>query len=174
MSDITAIFGILLTLGIAFPGMLTTWWTLFPDAVERARLRLEETPWSTLWMGIGAALLSALPILVLVALPFGPAKFLGFSLLAVLLAVAGIGAAGLAARMGVVLAQRSAGLSQAGAFVRGAIALELAAVFPVIGWMLVIPLALLVSLGATTFALLKWVPRANKEIPTTIPAASQG
>ena len=72
MSDISAIFGILLTLGIAFPGMLTTWWTLFPDAVERASQRLEETPWSTLWMGIGAALLSAVPVLVLVALPFGP------------------------------------------------------------------------------------------------------
>jgi len=63
MSDISAIFGILLTLGIAFPGMLTTWWTLFPDAVERPRQRLDETPWSALWMGLGAALLSALPIL---------------------------------------------------------------------------------------------------------------
>jgi hypothetical protein len=173
MSDISAIFGILLTLGIAFPGMLTTWWTLFPDVVERASQRLEETPWSTLWMGIGAALLSAVPVLVLVALPFGPAKFLGYSLLAVLLAVAGIGAAGLAARMGGVLAQRSTNLSPAGAFVRGAIALELAAVFPVIGWMVVIPLAVLVSLGATAFALLKWVPRANKETATTVPAASQ-
>jgi hypothetical protein len=30
MSDVSAIFGILLTAAIAFPGTLTAWWTLFP------------------------------------------------------------------------------------------------------------------------------------------------
>ena len=32
MSDVSAIFGTLLLIGIAFPGMLTAWWTLFPAA----------------------------------------------------------------------------------------------------------------------------------------------
>jgi len=55
---------------------------------------------------------------------------------------------------------RECGLTPAGAFVRGAIALELAAVFPFIGWFLLIPLTIVTSLGATAFALLHWMPRA--------------
>ncbi len=173
MSDVSAIFGILLTLGIAFPGMLTAWWTLFPGVVDRAYQRLEATPWKAFWLGLGVAVLVALPILVLAALPFGPAKFMGWSLLAAVLAVAGIGAAGLVAKMAMVLAQRSNNLSPVGAFVRGAVALELAAVFPIIGWFIIMPLALLVSLGATAFALLKWAPRPRSEASATVPAASQ-
>jgi hypothetical protein len=45
--------------------------------------------------------------------------------------------------------------------VRGAVALELAAVFPLIGWVIVIPLAIVTSLGATVFALLHWMPRVS-------------
>ncbi len=37
----------------------------------------------------------------------------------------------------------------------GAIALELAAVFPLVGWFVVIPLSLLASLGAAGYALLR-------------------
>jgi hypothetical protein len=115
----------------------------------------------------------ALPILVLVVLPFGPAKFLGLVLVAAVLAISGIGAAGLAARMGAALGAHSSGLSRAGAFVRGAVVLELAAVFPLIGWFIFVPLAVLASLGATTFALLKWAPRAQAETSAAAASASQ-
>ncbi len=40
MADVYAIFGTLLALGIAFPGMLTAWWLLFPRTVEGAQQRL--------------------------------------------------------------------------------------------------------------------------------------
>jgi hypothetical protein len=45
--------------------------------------------------------------------------------------------------------------------VRGAVALELAAVFPLAGWFVVLPLAIVTSLGATVFALLHWMPRVS-------------
>jgi hypothetical protein len=45
--------------------------------------------------------------------------------------------------------------------VRGAVALELAAVFPLVGWCVVIPLTIVTSLGATVFALLHWMPRVS-------------
>lgn len=174
MSDVSAIFGTLLVVGLAFPGMLVTWWLLFPAPVERARRRLEATPWKALWLGLGVALAFAVPILVLVALPIGPAKFLGWSLLAGALAVSGIGAAGLAAHMGAALAQRSSGLSPSAAFLRGALALELAAVFPLLGWFLFVPLAVLACLGATAFALLKWAPRARDGETAPAVAAASG
>ena len=37
MADLTAVFGFLLLFGIAFPGLLTTWWLLFPGLVGRAQ-----------------------------------------------------------------------------------------------------------------------------------------
>ena len=162
MANITAVFGILLTLGIAFPGLLTAWWLLFPATVERARLRLDRTPWRCFWLGGVMTALLSIPVVVLLALPFGLAKFLGWSLVVAALTMAGLGAAGLAAKMGDRLASRSSdSLSPAGAFVRGAVALELAAVFPFVGWFIVIPLAIVTSLGATVFALLHWMPRVS-------------
>jgi hypothetical protein len=53
----------------------------------------------------------------------------------------------------------AASLTPAGAFVRGAVALELAAVFPIVGWFLVIPAVLLAGFGAGLFGLLRWLPR---------------
>jgi hypothetical protein len=162
MADIFAIFGLLLTLGILFPGMLTAWWLLFPATVERARLRLERTPWQCLWLGLGSAILIGIPILGLLALPTAVTKFMGGSLLTLVLALAGLGTAGMAAKMGDQWFKLGGeGLSPTGAFVRGAVALELAAAFPIIGWFIVIPLATIVALGATAFALFRWLPRTD-------------
>ena len=44
MADISAIFFILLIIGISYPALLTAWWLLFPSTVERARVRLDRTP----------------------------------------------------------------------------------------------------------------------------------
>lgn len=166
MADITAVFGILLTLGIVFPGLLTTVWLIFPATVERAHTRLDRTPWRCFWLGGVVTAVFSIPITLLIALPFGPAKFAGFALLAVVLTIATLGAAGLAAKMGEHLSQHSGSLSRAGAFVRGAVALELAAGFPLIGWFIFMPLAVVLSLGATTFALLHWMPRVVVPVST--------
>jgi hypothetical protein len=159
MADISAVFGILLTLGIVFPGLLCAWWLLFPATVERARLRLDRTPWQCFWLGGVLTALLILPTVILLALPQGPLKLMGWSVVFVSLALASLGAAGLAAKMGERLTVHSSGLTRAGAFVRGAVALELAAAFPIIGWFFFIPLAIVTSLGAAAFAVLRWVPR---------------
>jgi hypothetical protein len=162
MADVSAIFGILLSLGIVFPGLLTAWWLLFPATVERARLRLDRTPWQCLWLGgVGAAGL-VIPVAILLALPVGPAKLVGWGLIGLVLAVASLGAAGLASKMARRL--HADGGTQLGSFVRAAIALELAAAFPLLGWFIVIPLTVVMSLGAALFALLRWsrVRRPNR------------
>lgn len=161
MADISAIFGILLSLGLAFPGLLTAYWLLFPATVERARRRLDQTPWQCFWLGGVLTAGLSLPITVLLALPSGAAKFAGAALITLAFAGAAVGAAGLAAKMGAHLAERSPGLAPASAFVRGALALELAAVFPLLGWFILVPLAIVTALGATAFALLNWMPRVQ-------------
>jgi hypothetical protein len=161
MADVSALFGILLFLGLVFPGLLCAVWLLFPATVERARLRLDRTPWQCFWLGGVLTALIAIPTTVLIVLPSGAAKFLGFSLLAIVLTIALVGAAGLASKMAGHLLAFSRDLSPAGAFLRAALALELAAAFPLVGWFILTPLAIVVSLGATTFALLKWMPRIS-------------
>ncbi len=160
MADISAIFGSLLIFGIAFPGLLTAWWLLFPATVERAQTRLDQTPWQCFWFGGILTAAAVIPIVILLILPFGPAQFLGWALMVIVLAISSLGSAGIAAKMGNRLVETSHA-SPAAAFVRGAIALELAVFFPLLGWLLVFPLTIVTALGATGFALLRWVPKTT-------------
>ena len=142
--------------------MLTAWWLLFPDRVDLAHQRVEATPWRSFFAGVGAAVAAAIPISLLFAIPLPFTSFLGAVFLFTVLTIAGIGAAGIASLMAERLQTRSGDtLSKSGAFVRAAVALELMAAFPLIGWLLVIPVSLLVSLGAASFALFRWVPKAK-------------
>ena len=121
MSDVSAIFGILITLGIAFPGMLTAWRLLFPGTIERASQRLEMTPWACWWLGLGLTLIITIPTMILLSLPFGPAKFFGWTLASAALALSGLGAAGLVTIMGGRINRSSSNGSIVGGFVRGAL-----------------------------------------------------
>jgi hypothetical protein len=160
MADVYSVFGALLALGIAFPGLLTGAWLVFPGAVGRARLRVSGTPWRSLLIGLAAVVLTVAVVAILNAVPLGLFKMLGLLTVFVALGVATLGAASIAAEMGDQLrAQMGPSVSPAGAFVRGAVALELAAVFPLVGWFLVIPGVLLVGYGAGIASLLHWLPR---------------
>jgi hypothetical protein len=168
MGDVFAIFGGLLAIGIALPGLLLAWSLILPATVERARGRLEGAPWRCFWIGLAGLLVSGLPLVVLFNVPAGPLQLIGWIGLFALLALASIGAAGLAALMGQRL--RSVGLhaSAPGALLRGAIALELAAVFPLIGWFVVIPIATICVLGAALLAMIRRGPRAAADLQPTI------
>ena len=176
MADISAIFFILLIISIAFPSMLTTWWLLFPSIVMRAQTRIEKTLSRTFWLGLVIVIALAIPIVILLALPFGPAKFLGWILLATSLALSSIGSAGIAAHLGERMKQTGNNYSPLNAFVRGSVVLELAAFFPVLGWLFLFPLALITAFGATGFALLNWMPRGivNQETGTQVNNLSTG
>lgn len=160
MADISAIFFILLIIGSAFPAMLTAWWLLFPNLIQRAQVRVEKTPWQSFWMGLILIIALTIPVLILLALPFGPAKFIGWILIGASFAISTIGAAGIAAHLGMRLAKHSS-VTPLNGFVRGAVILELAAFFPILGWLFVWIPVILISFGATGFALLNWSPREN-------------
>ena len=174
MSDILAIFGILIVLGLTYPGMLTTWRMLFPGVVLRSCLRLSSSPWKCFAFGWIVAVSFATPALILIALPFGPAKLVGWSILAGGMMIASLGASGLATLIGERLGQVSdPGRSEGSAFIRGAVALELAAAFPVIGWFLFLPLSTLTAAGAGGFALLNWMPHLSDPEPQESPGPSR-
>jgi len=156
MSDVYAVFGTLLALGIAFPGMLTAFWLLFPAIVERAEVRIESAPWKSFWLGLGSAIAIGVPVVVLFNLPLGGLQFLGFMILLLALGISTFGAAGIALLMGRRIHDHSDhGLSTTKSFVLGGIALALAAAFPIVGWFLVIPASLFISFGSSLFVLFR-------------------
>jgi len=161
MADLTAIFGILILLGLSYPCLMAAWELLFAGAVERARLRLERTPGRCLGMGFFTLLLSLVPILIFLNLPFGPAKFMGWVLSAGLLGFASVGGAGWASLTGSrLLGPQAGGLR---GLLTGALVSELAALFPLIGWFIFTPYTLLVTLGAAWFAVLRWMPSVPRQ-----------
>ena len=162
MADISAIFFILSILGVAFPAMLTAWWLLFPRLITKAQVRIEKSLATSFWMGLIVTLLLGIPTFILLALPLGPAKLIGWILLGALLTVSSVGSAGIAAHLGTRLTQHS-NISHFSGFIRGAVILELAAFFPVIGWVFVWIPMLITAFGTTAFAFLNWMPRVKVE-----------
>ena len=173
MADMTAIFFVLLIFNIAFPAMLAVWWLLFPTLISRAQTRVEKTLSRTFWLGLVIVIALTIPILVLMAMPFGPAKLIGWVLLATSLALSSIGSSGIAAHFGERIKQAGAHYTPLNAFLRGAILLELAAFFPIIGWLFLWPIALITAVGATGFALLNWLPREKTQPSTVTTSPSQ-
>ena len=169
MADISAIFFLLLIFGTAFPAMLTAWWLLFPDLVARAQTRVAQSLRSSFWLGLVAVIALTIPIFILLALPFGPAKLSGWILLGASFAISSIGSAGIAAHLGARLTE-SGNSSPLNGFIRGAVILELAAFFPVIGWVFVWIPMLMIAFGATVFALLNWMPpvKVDRETSTQV------
>lgn len=156
MSDKLTIIGSLILLGLSYPAVLTTWWLLFPERVEKARVKITTKPGRYLWIGILAALAAAIPGTFLFLIPVGFSQALGWIWLAIVLGFASMGSAGIAAELGLRVNWKNDGAHLSlGAFLRGALIWELAAVFPLIGWLLVMPLGTLISLGAMVSTLRK-------------------
>jgi hypothetical protein len=176
MADVYAVFGTLLALGILFPGMLVAWSLLFPGTVTKAGSRIERTPWRCLGLGVALVIPIGFTAAILLSIALGPANFLGAAVIVSSLAFASLGASGMAGMMGRRLLPRSKeSTSEAAGFLRGAVALELAAAFPVIGWFLAIPIIALCSLGAAAFAVLGWMaqPAPDNSAAQDQPALSQ-
>jgi hypothetical protein len=164
MADVFAVFGTLLAVGIALPGLLLAWQLLLPKLVDRAQQRLDHTPWQCFFSGTGFFFIYLIPILIFFNLPWGGFRAIGGIVTLILAAIASIGAAGLAKLMGHRISNLGFNASAVGATVRGAVAMELAAAFPLIGWFIFIPLTFIVALGAALFALVGWMPRPKATV----------
>lgn len=147
-NSLSAFFG-LIVLGLSYPGLLTAAWLLFPERVESAREKIVAKPGKYLGIGALAALIAAIPGAFLFLIPAELTQALAWIWVAFLLGFASLGSAGIAAELGLRVNWKNDGAHLSlGAFLRGALIWELAAIFPVIGWLLVIPLGTLISLGA--------------------------
>ncbi|MCJ7734266.1 MAG: hypothetical protein MUP11_06935 [Anaerolineales bacterium] len=94
MADMYLIFGSLILIGISYPAMLTAWWLLFPEGVERARLRISEKPKRSFGIGLLAGMAAAIPTAIFFTLPSQFTQVLGWIWLVLVLGAASLGAAG--------------------------------------------------------------------------------
>lgn len=153
MADVLAIFGVLLILGLAFPGLLATWFLLFDSLVKRASIQIEDAAWQSFFIGILFLFTSLIPFFILIAVPVGFVKAIGWIFLGLVITFASLGASGLV----LLISSRSKGkevieFTSLGDFLKGAIIVELAFIFPFIGWFVVVPITMIFSLGAITTA----------------------
>jgi hypothetical protein len=169
MSDILSIFGFLVILGLGFPALLFVVWLSLPAPVTRARQAVDNGGRRCFGVGLLALLLMAFPLAFVIQFP-GPGEFAGIVAVLGLLGLSTIGAAGMAAHLADRITTRAQGKVAAHrAFLYGAVTLELAVAFPVLGWVLVFPFALITGLGATFIALFrrpKSVPQPAAQLVT--------
>lgn len=159
MGWVIGIFGFLLALAIALPGLLLSWALLLPATVERVRRRAEAGPWRCFGVGLAVLLVTIVALGLLFAIAAGPLQMLAWAGLAAVLALASLGMAGLAALMGERMRVGPPPTLTPGSLVRSAVALELAVMVPVLGWFFLFPAVVCVSLGAAALALLRRAPR---------------
>ena len=171
IGDVTTVFAILAALGIVFPGLLLAWSLLMPGVVERARERVARTPWKSFLLGAIVLFFTGMPALFLTRAA-GPLQFIGFVGAFMVMTIASFGAAGIAALMGERLRGQGIITTTSGGLLRGAVALEFAVMFPIIGWFILFPFVVIVSLGAACFALLRWTPRAMQMAESRLPLAN--
>jgi len=160
MADVYIVFGTLLAVGIAFPGLLSAWRLLFPTATQVAQERIARTPGAVFATGLGLTILFAIPVFLLIAVSVPLTSITAAALVFLILAVSVTGAAGITGHMAARLREANENLGPMKSYIGAAVAFELAAAFPFVGWFIVIPAALLLSIGATFFGVVRWRPRA--------------
>jgi hypothetical protein len=165
MADILAVVSGLILLGIAFPALLIILTLSFPQAVERASLLVGTNPRRLLWKGLLVLLLLFFTILILSKAFIGISK--PFVLLGLLsgLSMTMLGGAGLINQ----LAGRFKKLSGSDRPILGlffsALLIEFSAALPLVGWFVVLPVTLLIMLGAGCETILGSLTRNSQDVP---------
>jgi hypothetical protein len=121
---------------------------VFEKRAALAQQRIEEDSLRVFGTGVILVVTAGVLALVLVNQPNGALKLVGWMLLMGLLALCALGGGGLALLLGSRIRHLDSGLSSLSALARGAGLIVLAALVPVLGWFFLVPLAIIISLGA--------------------------
>ena len=163
LADVFTVVFLILGMLITLPALWLLLKALFPAAVGRSRDRIAATPIRCFLAGIVPAFASV----ALMAQPAPPVKGVGVLLFLGLVLLAGIGMAGLSTIVGERLPSAADEGRPWRGLVRGAVCLELAFLLPVVGWLGLLPIALVTGLGAALIGLI-----APKAAAPAVPAAA--
>lgn len=164
IADILAIISGLIIVGLGLPSLFMVIKISFPHIVERAVEQLENRPKRAFASGLLAFFGLFLLVSTLANLPNGLFKFLAFLLALAGLALSMVGGTGLATHLAARYRLMIGSLHSRPAhdLYRSALVVELAVLLPLVGWFIVLPIVLLLMLGAGCCALL---PRRQRTVP---------
>jgi hypothetical protein len=145
---------LVVTLLVSLCGYLLLVRAAAPAFVDRAERAATHRPWASALVGFPVAIASLVVCGALFNAPAGPARAAGALVLALVLGAAFAGLAGLAQRAGRALPSPADDTRPWLLIVRGAVVIELAALVPILGWFLVLPIVLAVGTGAACLATL--------------------
>lgn len=159
MADVYTVTLSLIGILLSVPALLVALNLLLPNVTQRVQTRLEQTPGRSFFLGVPVTAAFALFIAVASQVNFGPVQALAFIAAAVGMGIGSIGGAGLARLLGERIRPLAHPNSELTNLARGAVVYELAALVPIVGWFLFIPIAGMMAMGAAVFALVKWLPK---------------
>jgi hypothetical protein len=146
---------------------------LWPNRVEAATMRCQRNAIACFFVG---AIVTAVTLTVagILANTLGArGQFTAFALLFFYIMFAGVGSSGFVTHIGRRLASPTDLERPWRATVRGGIALELAYLIPILGWLGILPISLVIGAGAATLALFTKVPPRSSAQATPQPFASR-
>ncbi len=154
-ADVLAVVFSVLAVFLGIPAFQLVVRAVAPRFAARARRRFERTPGRVVAAGVVLAAPLLAPAIGLLQVDLGPVRLVGLWWLGAVLAASLAGLSGLAARIGATLPGPSDAARPWWPLVKGAVALELACLVPILGWFLLFPLLLAAGAGAALFAALR-------------------
>ncbi len=149
---VQAIVASILTMVATWTGLLVSVAFLLPRAAAKSEHLLADQPWKCFFRGLGVAVLLAIGI---AAASAGPplVKLVGFGVLLFVGALIAVGCTGLAQTIG-RRGEPHGSAPTFGMLVRGSLVYSLALGFPIVGWFVFAPIALVTAAGAGVMTLM--------------------
>lgn len=160
IGDVLAAIAAIFTLGATWAATILLVALAFPVRAQRAQEALVSSPGASLARGLGVALLFLAAAGALGHHPAGPVRLLAALLWACLGALTALGSAGIARLIGERIQTVGVSMSPFASLTRGTLVYVISGFLPIIGWFLVAPVALLLSLGSGVGALNRAQPVA--------------
>jgi hypothetical protein len=150
LSDVMAIVFSVLGVLLAFQGLWLLSCSIWPAAVLSAAQDCERALWKPFLVGLPVTAIFVFGVGALSKIG-GPGGLVAVALLSLFVLTSSVGVAGLCSLMGRRL---NSGQASVKTMILGGVALELAYVFPLVGWFVVLPISLVIGCGATVRYLL--------------------
>jgi hypothetical protein len=148
LADVLAVISGLALAGAGFACLAVILSLLMPQALDRAGARAGGRPVLSASLGLLIFFASAVIWGTLLKIPFPPARLLAVAGILAVFCFAALGGAGLASRLGRSYSGRIGAGAALDDVLRGVFLLEGAALLPIVGWFVVLPVSFLVCLGA--------------------------
>lgn len=169
IGDVLAVMAAVFVVGATWAATILLAALAFPAKTTLAQQKIVSAPGASLARGLGLALVLGVLAAVFWSRP-GPARLIGGLLLAALGALAAVGSAGIARLVGERIQAVGSHMNPFAMLTRGTILYVAAGFLPIIGWFLVAPVALLLSVGGGAAAFLTKSKKATVQEGVISPA----